>query len=345
MIAARIVRNFLLIGLLCSVFTSARAVSAATPDSIDLPSFGVSLTIPKGWVRVSESGTGTIFQLQKQMTTEIKSESSLRMEIISAKAMAAFPTLQIYAEDTAKRVKATVGSDKVTLGGNEAIEFVGGSTPGADVARIVVGRAAKHAGHYYLLYQLSSGSETSREGFDQVAAAIKFVDLQAPSDFIANRDAPMELGKSNLVCAFPDPFRIDKADGNEIFVNAFDFKADKMDVPVTISLMPTAPADFTYFKLLFSAQMERAGYSAPTWIDRADGMVTHTNLMAAKEQAADKPARRIQVVVALSGDGHGVVVSLDFPADKAKKYSRAMVEPLAKSFRAAKSARQSGAKE
>lgn len=317
----------------------------AMPRVIDLPSFGARITLPEGWVRTKEGAPNTLFQAVKPENDKPSADGLIEMVIGNPSNSKDAPTLQAYAEVLARQTGMQLNPNaKVKMGGHEALELIGAPAPAsvpADKGRLVLGRLAENAGHYYLIYQAASGNHPPRAAFDALAAGIVWLAPVRPADALAPRIAlnAFPLAASGLICDMPDPFRIAKTPSDsEMLANTFDFAKGAMEAALTITVaQAAAKPDTEIYKELFGKRIEQMGWTAPVWTEQPNEhgiTVLSTDLIQMKTEPPGKPPRRMQVVVALADDGRAATMAFDYPADAAEKYSTAVLRQMPASIRA-----------
>ena len=305
---------------LAALAPSSAAPIAATPIEVKLPSFGVALAAPAGWVRAREPSSDIIAQWVKLSTGGNQAIAVLRMQILPRPDEV---TLAEVAADVAAHSHAVVSDPSVRLGGSSAVEITGTLDPTqhapADrgTMALAVGRIAQHAHHMYGLYYLTLTGSGPRQPFDDIANSLHWTDFIRPEDALTARDPtslPFPLFNLRITFLLPDPYRLVESQAGQEVYATFDYIHNKPGAKLTVARAAAHGANLAKLESVIDEETDKKGWiNRPAWtMQRAS--VGYCGLINRPAAANGHPAGPLQFIVALTNDGSYVLLQFEYPA-------------------------------
>jgi hypothetical protein len=327
----------LLMGLLASVAFAGPATQPAPPVEpgvVSLPSFGISIASPKGWIRMSERSDGTVIKWIKLDETQSKQLAIVQVEVQAKTA----PTLDAYADAVAEANHAKVTNRDGKVGDARAIEFVtdAAAAQKGDV-HLAAGCVAEHGDYLYGFYLLAGGAGADMDALNGVTEGVKWVDYASQEDCLAARNAAQPIMFALLDTGFsftvPDPFRFSRVvEGRERYVT-YDFGKKSLDATLEISkgLVSGAKPGELEEKIAKDAGCS----AAPTWTKLASNGLVYFSTVASraadKDGAAQGPG---QFILVMTPKETYCVMAFSYPSEESAGKYAAAIEGIAKSIRA-----------
>src|ERR1700733_3922108 len=225
--------------LMLTISAGAMAAPTSQPAESDtrFPSFGISVTPPAGWIRMSEHAQSTVVKWIELDEAQTKTMGIIQVEVQTNPA----PTLDAFAAAVAKANHGAISAEKTTIGDSHAIEFVADAGPQKGDVHLAAVRMTEHGGYIYGVY-LMGPTGVSRSEFDGVCQSIKWTDYASPADSLARRNVVppilFALFDTGFSFALPDPFRFSKTEkGKDTYVT-FDFAKKTFGATLEISRAP-----------------------------------------------------------------------------------------------------------
>lgn len=235
--------------------TFAQAVegSATQPaGSNEFASFGVAIKPPPApWKRVSEGGTGHVVRWARYGSHgKPDAIMTLEMEPLKRRTIDQF-VLEISKRLEGARVEPTNG---LTIGGEKATRISGGKR-GLTRTEAIAGQRGDYA--YVVSAFADAPTELPRKEMEAVAHDLEFVGLAEPWAYTRLRGEKFPLFDrillEPLATMRPNPTPAPKG---QISVSAFNFRAAKPDIIMTVELLPNpSGATMAEFQKLFPGKL------------------------------------------------------------------------------------------
>ena len=293
-----------------AVGTARTTVSgAATPSGprVDLPSYGLSVPVPDGFVRDADATTSAvIFVPAGKLGT-----TPGRVVMIDL-----LPKGQLTLRQEANRIAYAEGmevaSESSDWGGRAAVEL---AASGAKEGQPMATRRAlflENEGYVYrLAYAADSAHAQDLSVFRAVAEGTKWAPVQPAGRGVASRRPSLSL-PTGIVVTIPDPFRPDMSSTAKHVSTFLAFNLPSGRPVARLMIIPFADRDAS--RTLASVQADVSRELVPQW--KLKEPLRWKNERGQVSISAAAPAdgadQRVEVLIALLPDGRATVFTLQY---------------------------------
>jgi hypothetical protein len=288
--------------------------AVAPAADVKLPSFGVSLPIPRGYVRDIDGAKSVAFFA----APGAKAGTADRVLMVDLLPLRGGTTLRQDAERVATEERMKAASDPARWGGLEAAElFSANPTYNLPVAahRMLLVRREGYA--YRLTYLSTPQHAADLAAYRAVAEGTRWLPMEHAGRGVAGRRPVVSL-PTGIAFMIPDPFRPDMS-SQQKHVSAFLAFDMLLGRPVgRLTVIPFAEKDPSHTMEKVKAELaEKLGpiwqLKGPlNWTDDAAGSVQLSSAGGASGED-----RWVDVLVARVGDGRGTVFALQYDRGEA----------------------------
>ena len=292
--------------------------ATASPASITLPSFGLTVPLPVGYARDVDTDKSAV------MIVPVDRVGRAQERVVMVNVMPARG--QRFERAVEEAVKTSGGLTVVRAdarwGGLTATELAlpGGPAGAAksDKSRTLRSLMIERDDYFYLLGLVGTGDEADRGAFDEVAGGTKWGEIARAVESIASRQPPLTLPGGGFTFTLPDPFRPEptKVKNAAVFV-ARDLTSHVVVARLTITLLrPPAPSKKgapapPAARTLADLKVEVDRTLAPQWRVKEPlrwSNATGKEIQSSISQPAGTPDGWVQGLVALTADGRRATV-------------------------------------
>jgi hypothetical protein len=276
---------------------------------IDFPSFGISVPVPPGLVRDTDTMNSVVIFVPPG---QVHTASPARTVLIDQVPKGGLSVRQ-HAEAMAGTEGLKVASESARWGGLPAVELLGGEDK---VQRKLATRRAmlvEREGYLYrVMFASNSAEAADLAAFRAVVEGTRWLKTQPAGRGVAG-GAILMVGPPGIAFTVPDPFRPNFASRGKHVLTFLAFDLPSRKAAAQLMVLPFADADPKRTLKSMGAEVERE--LGPSWQLKGPLRWTEERGAVSFATAAQEAGKdsRVEVLVALRPDGRATVFTLLYP--------------------------------
>lgn len=202
------------------------------PAKVELPTFGVSLAPPKGWIQFPEDSPGQVARFAKI------NEAGNPLAVVQLEIEIAGPrTLEGYVEEVNKRLAGT--TEKAELAGIPGTAIVRKRVARPGPSRIVIVPKGKF---FYVASAIDTEKDDVSKEFEAFRASIALQDFTPPAKHLEFRAEPVNMYGSLFRINVPKAIRPLGMSAGEFRLGLYSYVREKQDFIISFAVLDANPA-------------------------------------------------------------------------------------------------------